>query len=1087
MKAREPSHIIKVIQGVQEKEFLLHCDIFVVGREASVGVQIDLQGISRKHLEVRIEGDTVVVRDLVSANGTFLDGVRLKGQVPTTLRKGQKLQIAGTLITLEIYPDLSRLKNPGEVGESVSVVNTRVSDLPLSTSGGAENQVKVAPESPIAEPIPEAEPLRAPVFLKDEDSLQVEASAESSQHTYQEKMLEEKFKLLFEDRSKRVKAEQRALEAVNEVANESANEFGAQPARQPRKSEVLHGADKLRAADEQSDAIVPRGEAPEGIELQVEAVSSPERTKARRLESARIVAETLQLNAEYDGAKKRLNMVRGDLEKAQAHKDQLISDHAQLDVKMEVQNQLLSALGLEVSGLTSNKNGLEQELAGLHARMNLKAQKLRELNQSLTEIHEQLSAAEQRRKMAEDELELAIRRKKETEEDADQIQLKCEQGVATAQEATDRLRELADKAGSDEVAARIQLSELKAHAQAQLSELKAQSLAQRTEEELRSRAQAAEHLARSKTIAAEHEARSRLLEGEYLVRGRELETKNEARVCELEAKYQLRSEELEASHQARVAVQEAGYSAQSLAQTSEFEGRSRLQTETLRDFSERTLIATADLKKAEEDALAIRGKALVDAENLRQKELETLKVLQASVAEVKAMLAELQSIHAREKAAFEAFEAETHVKRLKLQIFVEELELKRATAESEVSSRQLKKQELEEKFIHLKKKSDQDQAAAGAETARLQLLSQQSIQQEAEARARIEQLAFRSAGAERTLQELEVRLAASTEEVRIAELEAAAVRERSREESRRMKQAVELEVKTHSEDQRKKANSDFAEAAKRMEADLAQIRLQEMNEIQKLQETEKNKARAFRSAQLDELVHLAMHLDQGAPGLQTSDHLRSEMERILDGRSASKMTVEVATRTKKFWRKVATAGAVPTAAALLFALFPESVKNVQVSIHSYVNRSLASGQDSGGVFLEQMKQRGLKFQPAQDRNYRATYTDNLLYLEGYAELKLDEELQKEWTLALKEFTTTTLGLSDRVVVELLPTESSFLKELTGIRAIINEQYKDSGIQRMNDLEKAEVAKMVELLKTQENYTQFRDFEKKFYESHRKSR
>lgn len=71
--------------------FELNEGVHVVGREA--GLTIALVGestVSRRHAEIVRIGDSVVVRDVGSTNGTFLNGVRLDGDQP--LRPGDRVQ-----------------------------------------------------------------------------------------------------------------------------------------------------------------------------------------------------------------------------------------------------------------------------------------------------------------------------------------------------------------------------------------------------------------------------------------------------------------------------------------------------------------------------------------------------------------------------------------------------------------------------------------------------------------------------------------------------------------------------------------------------------------------------------------------------------------------------------------------------------------------------------------------------------------------------------------------------------------------------------------------------------------------------------
>lgn len=64
----------------------------VIGRAADVQVRIEAIGISRRHAEVRVGADRTELRDLGSANHTFLNDCRL--DAPAVLRDGDLIRVA---------------------------------------------------------------------------------------------------------------------------------------------------------------------------------------------------------------------------------------------------------------------------------------------------------------------------------------------------------------------------------------------------------------------------------------------------------------------------------------------------------------------------------------------------------------------------------------------------------------------------------------------------------------------------------------------------------------------------------------------------------------------------------------------------------------------------------------------------------------------------------------------------------------------------------------------------------------------------------------------------------------------------------
>jgi two-component system, cell cycle response regulator len=64
----------------------------VIGRREDADVSIRDDGISRRHAAIRVEGEGAILRDLGSANGTFVDGVRVE---EARLEDGSRVAIGG--------------------------------------------------------------------------------------------------------------------------------------------------------------------------------------------------------------------------------------------------------------------------------------------------------------------------------------------------------------------------------------------------------------------------------------------------------------------------------------------------------------------------------------------------------------------------------------------------------------------------------------------------------------------------------------------------------------------------------------------------------------------------------------------------------------------------------------------------------------------------------------------------------------------------------------------------------------------------------------------------------------------------------
>lgn len=83
---------LKVIHGASAgKELKLACSPFVIGRSEECHLRPKSDAISRRHCEIIVQGDQVILKDLGSKNGTEVNGDRIQGERP--LKMGDHLKI----------------------------------------------------------------------------------------------------------------------------------------------------------------------------------------------------------------------------------------------------------------------------------------------------------------------------------------------------------------------------------------------------------------------------------------------------------------------------------------------------------------------------------------------------------------------------------------------------------------------------------------------------------------------------------------------------------------------------------------------------------------------------------------------------------------------------------------------------------------------------------------------------------------------------------------------------------------------------------------------------------------------------------
>ena len=90
-----------IVSGKYEHLSLgLKDQITYIGRCPENDIQIGDNYVSRRHLELNKKGGKYFIKDLNSANGTFLNGKKIGSQVARRVKEGDTIVIGMTLICL---------------------------------------------------------------------------------------------------------------------------------------------------------------------------------------------------------------------------------------------------------------------------------------------------------------------------------------------------------------------------------------------------------------------------------------------------------------------------------------------------------------------------------------------------------------------------------------------------------------------------------------------------------------------------------------------------------------------------------------------------------------------------------------------------------------------------------------------------------------------------------------------------------------------------------------------------------------------------------------------------------------------------
>jgi len=83
----------------QRKDFPLAGPVTVIGRGEDCDLRVPLLSVSRRHCELRVQGQTLKLKDLASSNGTYVNSSRV---TEADLRAGDRLAVGPIVFTLQI-------------------------------------------------------------------------------------------------------------------------------------------------------------------------------------------------------------------------------------------------------------------------------------------------------------------------------------------------------------------------------------------------------------------------------------------------------------------------------------------------------------------------------------------------------------------------------------------------------------------------------------------------------------------------------------------------------------------------------------------------------------------------------------------------------------------------------------------------------------------------------------------------------------------------------------------------------------------------------------------------------------------------
>lgn len=142
---------LRILNGPQAGQvFPLPNGKIRVGRSASCQIRIESPGISKEHLEINILPEKMMVQDLRSANGTFLNGMRIQHGL---LKLGDKLLISQIMFDIVLMQERSlNTLRPIDASQTSNHLPAPMGTGAIEPAGGEFTYQPSNPTAPAAQP-----------------------------------------------------------------------------------------------------------------------------------------------------------------------------------------------------------------------------------------------------------------------------------------------------------------------------------------------------------------------------------------------------------------------------------------------------------------------------------------------------------------------------------------------------------------------------------------------------------------------------------------------------------------------------------------------------------------------------------------------------------------------------------------------------------------------------------------------------------------------------------------------------------------------------------------------------------------------
>jgi len=131
------ANLVLLKKSGSQKVIPLPSSVTVVGRRHGCDLRIPLPTVSRRHCEISQNGETLKIRDLDSAWGTFVNGKKVNGE--TSIKAGDSVRIGPLTFVCQIGGQPAKIAPPKKSPPPAQPKKAPVEAVPDDLASGLED------------------------------------------------------------------------------------------------------------------------------------------------------------------------------------------------------------------------------------------------------------------------------------------------------------------------------------------------------------------------------------------------------------------------------------------------------------------------------------------------------------------------------------------------------------------------------------------------------------------------------------------------------------------------------------------------------------------------------------------------------------------------------------------------------------------------------------------------------------------------------------------------------------------------------------------------------------------------------------